>query len=370
VLEEALRSANQPYQIVGGMKFFERAEVKDLLAYLRLVDNPRSLADLMRIINVPARGIGDKTVDLVLALVEREQLGGLEAIELLLERPGLGTGPKKKLRGFFDLVQGWLELGRSVLPHVLGERILGESGYERSLREQDTAEADARLENLHELIGSLLEYETDAERAGELPSLSEYLERVSLITSVDGMKDVPAVNLMTVHAAKGLEFTTVLLTGMEEEVFPYRGLDADDAEDLEEERRLMYVALTRARERLYITHAGQRTLFGRSRYAEPSQFLADLPREAVRFEGRAQRRPTWSTPGRAPGERFVDRSVFDDLPPEEVGPALRRGARVWHDKFGQGVVERVEYGPPAIVIAHFEGFGSRRVLAEYLAPGG
>ncbi len=377
VLEEALRGANQPYQIVGGMKFFERAEVKDLLSYLRLVDNPRSLADLMRIINVPARGIGDKTVDLVLGVVERDKVSGLEAIELLLQRPGLGTGPKKKLSAFFELVQGWFELACSALPHVLGERILAESGYERSLREQDTAEADARLENLKELIGSIMEYEVDAEQAGNHPSLDEYLERVSLVTSVDGMKDVPAVNLMTVHAAKGLEFTTVILTGMEEEVFPYRGLDAEDAEDLEEERRLMYVAMTRARERLLITHAAQRTLFGRSRYSEPSQFLRDLPREAVTFEGAARRsaRPSWSRPSStprdwSPGERIVDPSAFDDLPADELGPGLRRGARVWHDKFGQGVVERVEYGPPAIVIAYFEGFGSRRVLAEYLAPGG
>jgi DNA helicase II / ATP-dependent DNA helicase PcrA len=371
VLEEALRSANRPYQIVGGMKFFERAEVKDLLSYLRLVDNPRSLADLLRIINVPTRGIGDKTVEQLLATMERERVTAIEAIEILLDRPGLGTGPKNKLRGFFGLIQSWIELGKSVLPHVLGERILEESGYDRWLRKLDTAEADARLENLHELIGSIMEYEGDAERAGEHPSLALYLERVSLVTSVDSMKDVPAVNLMTVHAAKGLEFTTVLLTGMEEEVFPYRGLDADDAEDLEEERRLMYVAMTRARERLFITHAAQRTLFGRSRYTEPSRFLADLPREAVEHEGGGASRslrPSWSPRASAvPGERVVDRSAFDDLPPEEG--ALRRGARVWHKQFGQGVVERVEHGPPAIVIAYFDGFGSRRILAEYLGPG-
>jgi DNA helicase-2/ATP-dependent DNA helicase PcrA len=200
------------------------------------------------------------------------------------------------------------------------------------------------------------------------------------------MQDVPAVSLMTVHAAKGLEFETVLLTGMEDEVFPYRGLDEDELEDLEEERRLAYVAITRARRRLWITHAGQRTLFGRTRYLESSRFLRDLPADAISHEGSvpASRRSapshwpargvsasagTW-TAGSAlsprPGERIVDRSTGDDIPSDDAPITLRAGDSVRHPRFGEGIVERVEPGAKPIVVANFPDHGTKRIVAEYL----
>ena len=376
VLEESFRNENVPYQIVGGTKFFERAEVKDLLAYLRLVENPRSDADLMRIINVPTRGIGNKTVARLLDVARQRGTSAFDAIDATVEGGGLGTAAKKKLRAFQKLVLG---LGKEALelgPRQLGERVLEESGYRSALRDADTAEADARLENLEELLGSLSEYEDEAHEAGESPTLGGYLERVSLVTAIDSLDDVPSVAMMTVHAAKGLEFDAVFLTGMEEEIFPYRGLRSDEPEELDEERRLAYVAITRARERLVVTHAGTRTLFGRTRYQSKSRFLHDLPDEVTKKEGSAwDHKPAWSpsavTRGvpRAvlePGQRVVDADAFDDIPADEPGVEVRKGSRVFHRRFGKGVVESIETGAQPTVVAHFPGFGTRRIRAEYL----
>jgi len=391
VLEEALRAENVPYQIVGGMKFFERAEVKNLLAYLRLVDNPRSDADFSRIVNVPARGIGDKTVD---ALVREASLRGtslFDAIPSLLSGEALKTAAKKNLAAFRRAIDALREEARALTPTDLANRILEATGYREELRKEDTAESDARLENLEELVGSIQEYEDDAEQAGEAATVSGYLERVSLVSDVDSLENVPSVTLMTVHGAKGLEFRTVLLTGMEEEMFPYRGLDADHEDELDEERRLAYVAITRARERLFVTHASMRTLFGRTQYLAPSRFLSDLPAEVVSREGSAfsawgsnpERRAEMGSrywdegrapqiggvraPVKAPGERVIDYDAFDDVGSDEPGFSVRPGARVFHKRFGKGVVKSVEAGAPPTVVAHFPGFGARKVRADYLS---
>ncbi len=390
-LEEAFRAENVPYQIVGGMKFFERAEVKDLVAYLRLVENPRSDADLMRIINVPARGIGGKTVERLLDTAARRGTSGYDAIDAALEGKLLGTAAKKKLVAFREMIEELRSAAAELSPHELAGRVLEESGYRRILREEDTAEADARLENLEELLSSIQEYEQDAHDAGETATLGGYLERVSLISAVDVMQDLPSVSLMTVHSAKGLEFDVVMLTGMEEEIFPYRGLDANEPEELDEERRLAYVAITRARQRLYITHAGMRMIFGQTRYLSASRFLGDLPGEGVVREGSAwsgrgyaeprgrgddfQRAPArWRSfgadvparPALAPGERLVDHDAFDDIPSDEPGRVVHPGDPVFHKRFGQGVVERVETGVKPTVVARFPGFGTRRILAQFL----
>ncbi len=341
VLEEALRTANLPYQIVGGMKFFERAEVKDLIAYLRLVDNPRSDADLMRVINVPTRGIGQKTVNRLLEIASFRSTSGYDAIDAALADSGLGTGAKKKLSAFRDLMETLRDAALGLGPHALAGRVLEETGYRQVLRDADTAEADARLENMEELLGSIHEYEEELSQSGETPTLGGYLERIALVSAVDTMQDAPKVSLMTVHSAKGLEFTTVCVTGMEEEMFPYRGMSGDEPEELDEERRLAYVAITRARERLFITHAAARTIFGQTRYQAPSRFLDDLPEATIVREGSpwsapASTAPAWrssgfagparpaarfrsfgETPRVAPGTRVVDRDAFDDIPSDE-----------------------------------------------------
>jgi DNA helicase-2/ATP-dependent DNA helicase PcrA len=371
------------------MKFFERAEVKNLVAYLRLVDNPRSDADFLRTVNVPTRGIGDKTVECLIREATARGTSLFDAIAPLAEGGSLKSAAKKNLLGFKALIDDLRSEAKRVTPHELATRVLEVTGYREELRKEDTAEADARLENLQELVGSIMEYEKDAEEAGETPSVSGYVEKVSLVADVDAMKDVPVVTLMTVHGAKGLEFQTVLLTGMEEETFPYRGLDAEHADELDEERRLAYVAITRARERLYITHATSRTLFGRTQYLAPSRFLADLPQEAVEKSGNmasawsarpypnaAPRPQTWaddyepppviqpSRPLLAPGERIVEYDVFDDTGGERE---VRPGAKVFHKRFGRGIVKSVEAGAPPTITAHFPGFGARKVRADYLS---
>jgi DNA helicase-2/ATP-dependent DNA helicase PcrA len=348
VLEEAFRSEGVPYQIIGGMRFFERAEVKDLVAYLRLLQNPRSDADLLRIINVPARGIGDKTVELVLETSAERSMGAYAAISTLVAEERVTGAAKKKLAAFWQMMEGLRLEARELTASRLAGRVLEATGYRDRLRDIDNAEADARLGNLEELIGSIREHEDEAAHRETEATLSTWLERVSLVSAVDSAKDIPSVSLMTVHAAKGLEFTTVFLTGLEEEIFPFRGLTSDQIDDLEEERRLAYVAITRARKRLFITHCGIRTLFGKSKYLTPSRFLSDLPKDAIVLEGKQRSLSTpgmefpgrerfggWSGRGREPdwgqvnrgiekarralqlGERVVDTEAFDDIPDEE-----------------------------------------------------
>jgi DNA helicase-2/ATP-dependent DNA helicase PcrA len=372
VLEEALRAENVLYQVVGGMRFFERAEVKDVLAYLRLVDNPKSDADLLRVINTPPRGIGQKTVARLLETAQEDTLSAYEALAATLSGDALGSAARKKLAAFHELLEELFRAAPELGPRELAERVLERTNYRRALEEQDSAEADARLENIAELLGSLEEYAADAHEAGEPATLSGYLERVSLVAAVDNMVD-KAVSLMTVHSAKGLEFDAVFLTGMEEEIFPYRGLDSEHPEELDEERRLAYVAVTRARKRLHVTHAAVRSLFGTTRYLTPSRFLEGIPPEVVRHEGETSfgvtrgippPRQLRAVPVRHPGERFVDHDAFDDTADE--AQALSPGATVVHRRFGRGVVERVEWSASPSVLARFPGHGTKRILAEYL----
>jgi DNA helicase II / ATP-dependent DNA helicase PcrA len=275
------------------------------------------------------------------------------------------------------------------------------------LRKEDTAESDARLGNLEELVGSIKEYEEEASTRGETPSLSGYLERVSLVAATDSQKNGPMVSLMTVHSAKGLEFDAVFLTGMEQEMFPYRGIASGEDEELEEERRLAYVAITRARKRLTITYAGSRTLFGQTRYLERSQFLDDLPKDAIKLEGspRAARSAGGAAGARygggyvggyspggyrsrsngdfqgqryagtgigtgkplPPGSRVVERDQYSQDGGDE-GHVLRPGSHVRHVRFGEGVVQSVESGMKPSVVANFPGFGEKRILIEFLEP--
>jgi DNA helicase-2/ATP-dependent DNA helicase PcrA len=397
VLEDALRAANLPYQIVGGMKFYDRAEVKDALAYLRLLVNPASDVDLARVVNVPARGIGQTTVDRLTAWATLKGVPLYEALAHTGEIGDLGAAARKKLTGFRELLERLRAL--HVPPSELVEVLLTETGYVEALEKEDTAEADARIENLRELVSSLKDYEVEAEAAGEAPSLAGFLERVTLVSDVDAMKDASRVVLMTVHGAKGLEFERVLLTGMEEEMFPYKGTDPAERDELEEERRLAYVAITRARHDLVMTHTQMRQIFGTTRWNRPSRFLGELPagvaaheataalagevRYASRYVDReADREPVgrpWrhpqaesfvprDTPPPDPSGRYVDHDFFDDRTSEVHEMPIRRGARVRHDRFGVGQVLRfVSVGEPAVV-AFFPGWGEKKILARFLKP--
>ena len=311
----------------------------------------------------------------------------------------VGGAARKKLAAFRELVAGLATEAASLGPRLLAERILEATGYQKLLEAEDSAESDARLENLRELTGSISEYEEEAAAAGEAATLAGYLERITLSSDVDQMQDAPRVAMMTVHSAKGLEFRAVLVTGMEDAVFPYKGTQPGEEDELEEERRLAYVALTRARERLWLTHAQVRSIFGQTRYGVPSRFLRDLPAsdldqlsptpQAPRFVDRPgwQDRgardgaaPAWrhpqgrpsapAQPARAAGERWVERDAHADPPAvdDASGTELSRGARGRHARFGVGEVRRVESAGEPLVVAFFPGWGEKKILARFLTP--
>jgi DNA helicase-2/ATP-dependent DNA helicase PcrA len=288
----------------------------------------------------------------------------------------------------------------------LAEEVLNESGYLRWLQGQDTVEADSRIENLREVLSSISDYEEEMSYAGDDPSLADYLTRISLVADADTLQDVPRVPMMTVHAAKGLEFDAVFLTGMEERLFPLRGQEPGEEEELEEERRLAYVAITRARHWLHVSHANTRMIYGQVRYNQPSRFLGDLPpanqqrvatdaleQLAKSFTSRADQ-PSWRelirartgvTPERRPaaprpaappaGERFIDRDedafiddVFEDVDLDVDPSELRVGSRVRHSKFGLGKVQAIDRGFDPAVTVHFEAWGIKRIKLRFLTP--
>ncbi|MBX3185786.1 MAG: UvrD-helicase domain-containing protein [Labilithrix sp.] len=391
VLEEALRAVNMPYQIIGGTRFYERAEIKDAISYLRVLVNPKSDVDLIRIINTPARGIGNTTVERVAAYASTQQISLFEALRRLDDfSEDLGTAPRKRVGQFRELLLGLIEESKERPPADVLRMVLAKSGYKTALEAEDTAEAEGRLENLAELEGSMHDYAAEAEARGEAPSLDGFLERVTLQSDADTITGDERVTLMTVHGAKGLEFELVLLTGMEEDMFPYRNQEPRSPEEMEEERRLAYVAVTRARKHLVVTHARQRQIFGTTRLGVPSRFVSDFPPAAVeqletaaaRAAGQAgrwidrdsHRAPTsWRPqqparevprePVREAGERYVE---YDGADAPAEGAALRRGSRVVHEKFGRGeVLKVVSVGEPAVV-AFFPGWGEKKVLARFL----
>ncbi len=405
VLEEAMRASNIPYQIVGGTRFYERSEIKDALAYLRILVNPRSDVDLLRIVNVPARGIGQTTVDRLTAWASAQGLSVFDAVGRVEDITDLAAAAKKKLVAFRELLETLRGAPESA-PSEIVRRVLSETGYVQSLGKEDSAESDARIENLQELVSSMQDYETEASAAGEEPSLSGFLERVTLVSDIDAVpaspdgaseapRDEGRVVLMTVHGAKGLEFEHVFLTGMEEQMFPYKGVDPGERDELEEERRLAYVAITRARRHLAMTHTQMRQIFGTTRWNRPSRFLGEVPNGVAehvtttamtgemsfgRYVDRgAPEKPrplAWrhpqaarSVPPDPGGGRYVDHEFFDDRDDPVTDMPLRRGARVRHERFGDGEVLRVvNVGEPAVV-AFFPGWGEKKILARFLKPG-
>jgi len=270
VLEEQLMRADIPYKVVGGTRFYDRKEVKDAIAYLRAVVNPVDEVSLKRVINEPKRGVGDTSIGKVDAYATAH---GLPFVEALRRAEDAGvTG--KAIRGietFLDLLDDVADLAMGS-PGPLLQQLLERSGYLDQLESERTIEAEGRLENLAELVGA----------AGEVETVAEFLEQISLVSDVDSLDDdTTSVVLMTLHSAKGLEFPVVFLIGLEDGVFPHlRSLTEPD--QLEEERRLAYVGITRARRRLYLTHAWSRTLFGGTQYNPPSRFLDEIPAALVR----------------------------------------------------------------------------------------
>ena len=382
VLEERLLAEDIPYRVVGGVRFYDRAEIKDLLAYLRVITNPADDVSLLRIVNKPTRGIGKTTLSRLLDLAAESGVGVWDAIELAHRDGRFSKGVLRKLSAFRKLVEKLQERASLPLPD-LGGLVLEETGYLAMLRAENTPESDARQENLAELVGSMADFQSRNEEA----TLTEFLEDVTLQSAIDAADmEEPRVTLMTVHSAKGLEFPTVMVTGLEEGMFPYvraGGMGGgEDPEELAEERRLAYVAFTRAEERLILSYARMRRIFNRVEVGTPSRFLLDLPREDITWIGddptRSRRRAAapayrpdpWDSPPPQPKRPRVDRgadSYIDYSEGSDIG--LGEGTRVWHPKFGHGRVTEVRHGmvPPRVAV-RFEDGRTKVIQSDRLEP--
>lgn len=372
LLEESLAAEGIPYHIVGGVRFYARMEVKDILAYLRLLENPADDISLKRIINVPPRGIGAATVDRVAELAARERITLFEAFERSTSGSILGTGPRGKVAIFVELLQRFRRLCTTQSLPELVRAVLEESGYLARLQESRDEEDAERLENLAQLVSAVEEFTETSPEAG----LADFLEQVALVSDLErGETGTPSVTLMTLHAAKGLEFNTVFMVGMEERLFPHvRALD--DLDGMEEERRLCYVGMTRARERLYLLRAARRLIFGQEQANLPSRFLKEIPGDLLIQESSARRdhlqeHRTAQRRAPEPHNLAAVSSAFSDVvavpePSEEYGNAIYVGMRVRHSKFGIGTIRKIEgQGDDQKVIVWFANGGPKKLLVRF-----
>jgi DNA helicase-2/ATP-dependent DNA helicase PcrA len=359
VLEDAFRAAGFPYHIVGSVRFYERREIKDALAYLRLVTNPADDLAFRRALGAPPRGVG------------RTTLGRLEEVASSTRTPLLATaarvaeelgGRAGRALGEFVRLVGRLRTAAAA-PGPLGARvadIVEGAGLREALRRERTAEAESRLENLDELVVAAEEFAARPE-GGDLEA---FLDSVVLIADVDELQEArPAVTLMTLHSAKGLEFPVVFLTGLEEGVFPH-GRALDDEDGIEEERRLAYVGLTRAKERLFLSYAAERRLGGYAGLREPSRFLLEMPAEAVVPIGGRRGDPGPGRPAAWPGR--VSEPGPDPGPDPADEYPLRVGARVRHAGWGDGILTGIQKdGEDVVVTVNFASVGRKRLLLKY-----
>lgn len=350
VLEETFMKNGIPYEIFGGIKFYERKEIKDILAYLRVLANPADDLSLSRIINVPKRGIGPGSW---LKLEEYAQRQGITVFEAVLragEIPDLAKRPAAMLEQFGAMMLGFREKMDQIPVTDLTELILKETGYLEELKRENTEEAQNRLENLQEFLSVTHDYD----KYSEEKTLAGFLAQISLVTDIDnwsGEKD--RVVLMTLHTAKGLEFPVVFITGLEEGVFPH-SRSLLEPEELEEERRLCYVGMTRAQEELYLTRAWQRTLYGKTVCNAPSRFLAEIPEHLVREVDSTARAA--QTAARVPVR----------LKPAGPATGFQLGDKVHHPKWGVGVVVKIEgQGEDQQLTVAFPDQGLKILLAKY-----
>ncbi len=394
-IEEVLVRVGLPYKVVGGTRFYERKEVKDALAYLRVVSNPTDTVNLRRILNTPKRGIGDRAEACVAALAERERIPFVAALGRAEDAPGIATRSVAAIQGFTELLEQLREVhesGDGIA--ALLEAVLERSGYLDTLRASHDPQDETRIENLAELVAVAQEFDERKQREREesggelLPGqepedvgpagdLEEFLEQVSLVADADEIPDAPegpdgesredqgVVTLMTLHTAKGLEFPVVFLTGLEDGTFPHMRSLGEPAE-LEEERRLAYVGITRARRRLYLSRASVRSAWGAPQFHPASRFLDEIPDDLLDWQrlgpsfsgARGSSQPAVATLAARPGVRS---------PGKRPVITLHSGDRVTHDTFGLGTVVRVE-GEGDKAMAHVDfgpDTGTKRLLLRY-----
>src|SRR3954452_1342842 len=357
VLEDTLVRYGVGYQVIGGTKFYDRAEIKDALAYLIFLTNPSDAVSFGRIVNSPKRGICDTTQARILA---HANTVGEQVWEIALRPdivPGLGTAAVKAVGRFMSVMERLQERVDSAGVAELLDETLQESGYLDALRAERTIESEGRIENLEELISVAREYEATSEE----PSVEEFLQQVALFSEQDNLtSEEGIVTLMTIHNAKGLEFPVVFLLGMEDGVFPH--MRSIEAGDVEEERRLAYVGITRAKQKLYLTYARRRSLYGGSEWNLPSRFLDEIPAELA--ERQQSQQQTFGR--RAPATNWADAPNAPTRREPTPGATFRIGEDVVHARFGDGVVTGVE--PGGVVMVRFASDGSEKKLMADYAP--
>ncbi len=370
VLEDLMRSHNIPYRLVGGVKFYERMEVKDVLAYLKTFVNPADDVAVARIINMPARGIGKTTVEKIEEYGVKNRLSFYDSINHVAEQRMVHAGAARKLRDFRNMMDGLTERSKGMRLSELFVEILDATEYVIRLKEENTTESQARIDNLEEFANAIRQFEQER---GEEATLTNFLEEMALVSDADKMDaNAEAVTLMTLHISKGLEYPVVFIVGMEEGLFPSsRSIDNSDPESVEEERRLAYVGMTRARRRLFLTHARQRRVWGQEQMHPPSRFLKEIPDQHVHKQSRVNRpafidrfrekyggtaggeddaraalrpysndRPARRKPSQGGGD-------FDSMPDYENASqdglrGYEKGMRVRHPTFGTGSIYQVE----------------------------
>jgi ATP-dependent DNA helicase UvrD/PcrA len=392
-IEDALMRERIPYKIIGGVRFYERKEIKDALAYLKLIINPHDDVSLRRVINVPARGIGKGVMDslhavdpdavradapplLAAGLQEISSARSLWARVIhVIESGALAPRAVASLRVFRDLITSLADVARKEPVSIAIGKMLDQSGYLTDLREENTEEANERLENLMELVSAAREYEVREQE----PSLGGFVDRLSLLSEADeesGTRDA-RVWLMTLHAAKGLEFPTVVIAGMEEGLFPH-SRSSEDAEELEEERRLCYVGMTRARSQLVLTGAARRRVFGEYQSCEPSRFLDEVPSELVEritpvhapqygtFSHSHYEFRTNPYGRRGRGGRVREDADYSYENEDQSAVELRPGMRVRHAQFGLGnIVGIEEHNDDLKITVRFNTVGTKKLLAKF-----
>jgi DNA helicase-2/ATP-dependent DNA helicase PcrA len=366
VLEDGLRRAHIPYQIVGGLRFYDRQETKDTLAYLRLLVNPQDTLSLRRIINVPRRGIGQVTWTRLETFAAEHQLQGLAMLPALLDSDMMNKAGRTKVAAFYKLLLALRDDAAHMSVADLTREVLTRTGYMAQLEAEQTAEAQARLENLGELVNAADEFD----RHGDDEGLQAFLEQTALLSDQDSFDDTSgAVVLMTLHASKGLEFPVVFIAGMENGLFPH-SRSFDDQAQMEEERRLCYVGMTRAQTWLFLTGAAHRRIYGVEQSHVPSLFLDDIPSACINdcspHPVLTTARQPWKTA--APVRPVVAPSVpaVQETSPRTAGPTYAVGTQVLHQHFGRGMIQKREgEGDYLKLTVRFREHGVKKLLAKF-----
>jgi DNA helicase-2/ATP-dependent DNA helicase PcrA len=363
LLEDGLRRADIPYQIVGGLRFYDRQEIKDALAYMRLLTNPQDTLSLRRIINVPRRGIGNTTWARLEVLAQESGISGFAALERLAngsEAAGIGKAALGRLQGFHGLLRDLMAKVADMAAADIMYEALDASGYLAQLKTERTVEAQTRLENLSELVNAAADYDQQA----DAPSLQGFLEHTALASDQDSLPDDRgAVVLMTLHASKGLEFPVVFIAGMENGLFPH-SRSFDEPQEMEEERRLCYVGMTRAERWLFLTGALWRRLYGTEQQQMPSMFLQDIPPACIVNHSWQPEVPGHVVQRREPPPATLPRPVRPQI--SVPANAFAAGCIVQHEQFGRGVVRKCEGEDDALKLTIvFSDHGVKKIMPKY-----